>query len=403
MSMPRIIELKEYETRTLPRQALSQELARRLQTEYGDQVEIEVPSFQNDDTWQLASRGWVGYIPLSDDLHLFLSPKVKLHNLFRMLEYAYDLQSFHLLDDLMDCQSLNEFYTELATVLARRVLDRARRGVYRAYVPRTERLPFVRGQLDLAALAQKPWDPALRCNYQEHTVDIEDNQILAWTLSVIARGGRCEPRALPTIRQAYRALQGVTTLRPFRPEACIDRLYNRLNDNYQPMHALCRFFLEQTGPTHKQGDRTMLPFLVNMALLYERFVARWLQAHLPDRYRLRLQENVRLEDTDLRVKIDLVLYSREQEAPLCVMDTKYKLPDKKSLSDLHQIVSYATAKDCQEALLIYPAEQDLPLNTFWGSHVRVRSATFAVGGDLDSAGRAFMKEVLESLRVPGPS
>ncbi len=52
---------------------------------------------------------------------------------------------------------------------------------------------------------------------------------------------------------------------PVGPDSCDGRTYNRLNADYEPMHALCRFFLNNSGPTHERGDRPMLPFLVNMS------------------------------------------------------------------------------------------------------------------------------------------
>jgi 5-methylcytosine-specific restriction enzyme subunit McrC len=216
---------------------------------------------------------------LSEDLGLALHPKVELSNLFRMLEYAYKLSSFEFLDDLFEARSLEVFYNRLARTLARQILNRARKGFYRAYVAKRERLPYVRGRLDVRGLAQRPWDVNLQCHYEEHTADVEDNQILAWILFVIARSGLLTENTSLMVRQAYRSLQGFVTLQPFGPSDCVGRPYTRLNDDYQRIHALCRFFLEHCGPSHEMGDRNMLPFLVNMARLYELFVAEWLGAH----------------------------------------------------------------------------------------------------------------------------
>ena len=114
-----------------------------------------------------------------------------------------------------------------------------------------------------------PWDVQLRCHFQEHTGDIEDNQILAWTLHTIARTGLCSERVLPAVRKAYRSLQGLLHSNRFPQKHCVKRLYHRLNEDYRPLHGLCRFFLEHTGPTNRPGDKSMLPFLINMALLFE--------------------------------------------------------------------------------------------------------------------------------------
>lgn len=55
----------------------------------------------------------------------------------------------------------------------------------------------------------------------------------------------------------------------------------------------------------------MLPFLINMADLFEKFVAEWLRAHLPEDFRLKTQEHVHIDEaTGLFLKPDLTLYDR---------------------------------------------------------------------------------------------
>ncbi|MDB5034978.1 MAG: hypothetical protein JWQ98_2219 [Chlorobi bacterium] len=36
--------------------------------------------------------------------------------------------------------------------------------------------------------------------------------------------------------------------------------YNRLNGDYPPLHALCRFFLKQAGLVHERGGFETIPF-----------------------------------------------------------------------------------------------------------------------------------------------
>jgi 5-methylcytosine-specific restriction enzyme subunit McrC len=198
------------------------------------------------------------------------------------------------------------------------------------------------------------------------------------------------------VRRAYRALSGLVTLTPQPPAACLNRLYHRLNDDYRPLHALCRFFLEQTGPTHHLGDRTMLPFLVNMARLYELFVAEWLKAHPLPGFSLKTQQRVNLSDTsDLRFEIDLVLYDTATGAARWVLDTKYKAPGLPAHDDIYQIVTYAEATGCREAILIYPTPLPHPLDETIGQ-IHVRSLTFALDTDLEQAGQEFLRELIKA-------
>jgi len=393
----RLLDLEEYVPYALAKADLDNAVGEELWRRYGTQVAVDFPTVKTEHEWRLTPQGWVGYIVLSDDLHLRLKPKVELSNLFRMLEYAYRLK-IHLADDLVQCASLEEFYERLALILARRVIDRGRKGFYRTYVGESDRLPFVRGQLDLRRLIQRPWDAQLECRYEEHTGDIADNQILAWTLHRVARSGLCSRRVLPTVRTAYRGVQAFVTPTPFDGAACAGRMYNRLNDDYEPLHALCRFFLEHSGPQHETGDRAMLPFLIDMNRLFELFVAEWLKAHLPKEYQLKAQEDVDItEDGYLQFRIDLVLYDAKLGEPLCVLDTKYKRPDAPSAGDIEQVVAYAVSKRCREAALIYPTTLSKPLDTVVGGHVHVQSLWFPLDGDLDGMGR----DLIDALVRPG--
>jgi len=376
----------------LPREELAAEVGELLWRKYGKQVGVDWPSPKTDDKWRLTSLGWVGYIPLTEEVAFYLKPKVELTNLFRMCEYAYDLKMVFL-DGDFECSSLKEFYERLANILARRVLARNRKGLYRAYVPEVEQLPFVRGRLDTRSTIRLTWDVNALCHYEEHTADVEENQILAWTLWRIAHSGLCTDRVLPVVRKAYRALQGFARLAPFGPDACVKRFYNRLNDDYHPLHALCRFFLDHSGPSHGVGGRTMLPFLIYMPVLYERFVAAWLRENLPPEFVLRVHENVHIGSSGaITFDIDLVLEDAESGDVLTVLDTKYKSPERPSTDDVQQVVAYATAKGCNEAILVYPLDLPEPLDERVGS-IRVKSLPFELSGDLDEAGRGLLRSL----------
>ena len=391
------LKLTEYIPHQFDQYTISQTVGESIWRKYSQYVSVEFPSPKTGGRWQLTSQGWVGFIPCGDQLLLALQPKVELANLFRMLEYAYRLKSFRFLDDLIQCNSLEEFYERLANVLSKRVLDRSRRGFYRAYMSESERLPFVRGRISIKQNILTPWDVNLHCHYEDHTPDIEENQLLAWTLFQIANSGMCTPRVLPTVRKAFHSLRGFTTLKSFTGRDCVARWYNRLNSDYQPLHALCRFFLDHTGPAYDTGDKSMLPFLVDMAHLYELFVAEWLKSHLPSYLQLRIQEKVDVGERQiLSFKIDLVLYDSESGRPLCVLDTKYKTGEKPNTDDVAKAVTYAEMKRCRKAFLIYPAPLSEPYEGLFGS-IRVKSSTFSLSGDLEKAGHSFITNLLQDL------
>jgi 5-methylcytosine-specific restriction enzyme subunit McrC len=387
------ITLVEYQPAYLSSAALSQSIGERLWRQYdanGRKLQVAFPSPKTNQQWELISQGWVGHIPLTPDCHLHLLPKIPVANLFAMWAYAYQLQGLDIQNRLVHVHTLPDFFDKLASILAQLILRRSHLGFYHAYRAKSARLLYVKGRVDFKqSITQTA--VSLLCRFDDRTMDIEDNQILVYTLDQIAPSGRCQPQTQRLIRRAIHALGGVSK-RPFSPADCTNRLYTRLHDDYQPMHALCRFFLEHSGPSHTTGTHTALPFLINMARLYELFVAEWLKEHLPAPWIVKVQEQLILgRNNELQFEIDLVLYD-EQFEPYAVLDTKYKNPGKPAKSDINQIITYAKAKNCQRAILIYPTPVDQPMHVQIGD-IQLRTLTFAIDTDIDEAGHQFISQL----------
>jgi 5-methylcytosine-specific restriction enzyme subunit McrC len=385
------IELTEFEAVSLPPDVLTEADARLIDAVYRSQLLVTPPSYQTNNQWKLKAQGWVGHMPLTPDLRVIVAPKVTVYNLFRMLECAYDLDVFRP-KNRTQVTSLRDFYDRLAHILAERVQQRSKQGFFRAYEPRSNRLPVVRGRLDLREMARQPVGVALPCDYELFSADTPDNQIIHWTLRHIIRSGLCRPETQQRVRHAYNALSGLVTPTPFTSEACVGRTYTRLNEDYRPMHLLCRFFLANSGPAHRHGDMEIQPFLVDMAALFEKFVARWLEQHLPSQFSVTAQEHRTLDNGALTVNIDLVLRERATGHVLAVLDTKYKADNRPSPNDIYQIDSYADIAVAPTAILIYPEPLAQPLSIRNGN-VHIRSAVFDLSGDLESAGRRLLTQI----------
>lgn len=388
----KIIKLTEYKTQTFSRNEIPESIGIEIYQKYQKQIDIEFPNYKTGNQWLLKAKGWVGYIPLNNQFAIKINPKVSIENIFVMLEYAYKLKSFRFIEGLLNCDSLQGFYNNLAYTIAQLILDRVRKGLYRIYIPKTQHLNYVRGRLDILETIKQPWNPRLKCHYQEQTIDIEDNQILLWTLFIISRNSLCSEEVSTIIRKAYHTLKSLVTLKYFNSEDCYKFNYNRLNQDYQLLHYLCRFFLENTTPTYNSGNQNILPFLVNMAQLYELFVAEWLKMNLPANLIIQSQKKVNIAK-NLNFQIDLVLYDISTNKHCYILDTKYKNPDSPSSDDVAQVVAYAVSQKCSEVILIYPTTLNHPLDKFVGD-IRVRSLTFSLDKNLDKAGNTFLNQLL---------
>ncbi|MCA9926706.1 MAG: hypothetical protein KC421_30270, partial [Anaerolineales bacterium] len=198
------IYLTEHESTRFPHDMLTPAQGRALWQSYdlnGRKLTVTFPSPKTNEQWEIAPTNWVGTIPISPQLHLNIQPKTPLQNIFRMWEYAYRLHQFHFFDDLVQVETIQDFFNHLAAMLSRLVLRRARLGLHRAYVQHETNLAFVRGRLT-APNHTINTTPTLRCQFDDYTVDISDNQLLLFTLDQIARSGTCRPETQQVVRQA---------------------------------------------------------------------------------------------------------------------------------------------------------------------------------------------------------
>lgn len=131
----------------------------------------------------------------------------------------------------------------------------------------------------------------------------------------------------------------------------------RLNEHLVPALMIARLILEAVSWTHREGVRRGGTFLLNMATVFESFVAQRLRTLLePKGLRVTPQDRRWWLDTERVVALrpDMVV---DAGAPTSVVDTKYKVLTDGSggppSGDVYQMVAYAIALDVRTAHLIY--------------------------------------------------
>lgn len=406
-SVVRRLDLVEHKPLELPAGMLSIEEARSIVEKAQGKVKVQPPSGLASDSWVLTSTGWVGHLPVTPELSVVIQPKVPVANLFSMVEVAYRLD--RKLTGLefpygrpISCETVDDLFDRLARILANGTLFRLKRGLHREYLSREEDLPFVRGSLDIRPLVRKGVTAAIRCRFQELTPDVADNQILLWTLRRITRSAFTTDETRAAVRQAVRAMGGAVAVEPFRGADCRDRFYSRLNLDYEPLHGLCRFFLDGEGPACAVGEETMVPFLVDMDRLFERFVAEWLTDALetlaPGRFSISRQVGKEI-DSERRVcaTMDILIRDRRTGRAVAVLDTKYKNTDTPDTGDIYQVNAYADLIGTKNAFLVYPNTRPAGYRATLGG-TRVLALAFDLGGDLEQAGRLLVDDLLKEIK-----
>ena len=395
----RVLELMEAEARLIPKDQLSRETA--LSIYKSKEFSLQFPSPINDDRYEIECVSKVGYIPIDSDTIVRVTPKVPIANLFGMLELAYDLQSFKFFDGIVGVESIEEVFENLASILANRVLDRVRRGLHGDYVEYNEEMSVVKGRIDMAKTVQllAVGGAAVQCRFHEHTKDIDDNQILLGTLQIISRLNFRRPDVVSSVNSARRALAGTIELRNLHSSECVLRIYNRLNDDYAPMHGLCRFFLEHAGPGIGRGTSDLIPFVVDMPLLFEAFVAKWLEKHAPNEIKVRGHHKAVLDSNkNLHFDIDIVIEDSATSAPLAVIDTKYKRDGTPQQNDIQQVVAYAVRMGVNKAYLVYPQKLIEPMRATVG-HVTVEALSVDLSENIDEGVNALLKGLIARVHL----
>jgi 5-methylcytosine-specific restriction enzyme subunit McrC len=143
--------------------------------------------------------------------------------------------------------------------------------------------------------------------------------------------------------------------------------YHRLNDDYRPIHELCRMFLSHTTISEDVGSFAFRGFLLDMNRLFEEFVQKAFEKTLRrSAMRPEIQRPRKLSFNPFApdMKPDVVV--RERDAVVVVADAKYKRDEGGPRNpDIYQVITYGTVLRCDRVFLVYPAteldsEHDFP-------------------------------------------
>lgn len=389
--MPTLVDLREYEHRTI---ALGEATARRLRAAADGHVEV----LQADGAglYEIVATQYVGTISLPE-IQLLIRPKVGLANLFWLLEAGGS--PVPTTGETFSYATDRDLLAAFATFFARVLDGTIARGLRRDYRQHNERLPVLRGRVDLAEQLRQPTiQTPLACQFDEYTADIIDNRLL----KAAARRLVLLP-GVPSLTRR-RLLRQLTMFDEVAddgpdPDAVLRMHFHRLNRHYEPALRLARLVLRCSALVDQGGRSVASTFLLDMNKVFEEFVEHRLRRALDGRLDLEGQGRGLRLDAQRRVTIkpDLVFRYPRSEAPAYVGDIKYKLTANGlgRESDYYQLLAYTAALGLDEGVLVYfQHDGDVPADFVTVSNVGKVLRTFA----LDLAGdRSAIEREIEQL------
>lgn len=348
----------------------------------------------------------VGVIRLPSGTQLQLLPKVPLRNLLWMISCAYDVPR-EMFDDVVDITRFDQLIEIVADVFSRMVEERIDRGLYRNYVEEEANLPTVQGRILIAADLHQ--NAVLRhrtfCRFSTYSWDLPENQIVRHVVHLLSGWGlsRKLTGRLIALDSQLDEIERV----PFRAVDVDLFAYNRQSVDYQPIHRLCQLFLEGASLSEEAGNVAFDGFLIDMNVLFERFVTRSLRERLVAPLTLRDQLHVTLDvDDQVQMRPDLVVSNGASH--VLVADCKYKRLEtgQHKNHDLYQLVSYCTALEVGTGMLIYPRHLVDIASTMRirGADMSIRELTVDLGGspgDIDRELDALASRIQNSSQAAG--
>ena len=339
------ITLTEYATTSVE---LSNEIARDLTAAARNRLQVLVDGTPG--RYRIEAMQYVGSIVVPGATVL-IRPKVPIDNVFLMLEAVAEPE--WRADDF-GWDATSGLLPAFAAFFARTLERAVGRGVYRSYRVEEDRLPTLRGRLDLSEQLRRPGQIfPIPCRFDEFTADVIENQVLKAALLRLTRTAGVSPQVNRRLRRLRTLFDEVADTNP--DSSVVDRIhFHRLNQRYEPALRLSQLVLRNLTLADRSGKHTASSFLIDMNALFQDFVAQRLRRLLRRRLDVDTEPPTHLaHGSKVRMYPDLV-FRRHGEAVL-VGDTKYKvLGDQLGRDrDYYQMLAYTTALDLPEGVLIY--------------------------------------------------
>lgn len=206
---------------------------------------------------------------------------IKVQNLYYMLSYAYQTLRDTGFDNVAQ-ENFENIHDLFAAILIHGVGKQLKRGLHRDYVPRTEELAGMRGQILVgeSIKRQSQIRSKLVCAFDEFTPDSMHNRTLKATMLLLLRHGDVKKENKKSLRKLLAYFGEVQEIQPHSIR--FDSLrYHRNNADYRVLIGVCRFIIKGLLQTTHAGEHRLANWVQDEAMhrLYERFILAYYQQH----------------------------------------------------------------------------------------------------------------------------
>lgn len=316
---------------------------------------------------EIESNSYVGAIKFKD-FQLIIEPKISNLNLAKMIAFAYDLSDIDIFKDTVNLSNQKANISDLtALIFLNKVEKIFYQGLRTRYQEKEADISSCRGKIDFNKLAKNSSASlTLPCQFQELTIDIEENQVILAALKLLLLHTN-NKNLKKEINQLFSKLNDKITLKNLDKELLEQANNNldRLNNDYKDIFKIVELILSKNDFSligNKNNDFSA--FLLDMNLLFEKFLYQYFRKKLNSDLRVRYQRSLKNKfKTDSGVSYSLIPDYKfyENDKLFKIADAKYKNYQNKKVSaaDLYQLTAYALANQekIEQVHLFYPSSK----------------------------------------------
>lgn len=265
---------------------------------------------------------------------------IPVQNVYYMLSYAFKALTEQGYKDIATEQFDNT--AELcAAILAKGIAVQLKRGLIKAYIPKTETLTGIRGKIEISesiksqVLSRKQ----IVCTHDEFTVNSYMNRIIKSTVELLIRSDIAKTRK-KELKQLMVYFGDVETIDLKTVNWHFQ--YNRNNQTYRMLISICFLVVKGLLQTNSDGSTKLMDFFdeQRMCRLYEKYILEYYRKEHPEIIANASQIPWQLDD-DFNAMLpvmqtDIMLSSKNK---VLIIDAKYYSHTTQAQYDKHTLHS----------------------------------------------------------------
>lgn len=362
MSSKKIIKVSEYYRSPTPLEENEkftiEELKILESQQFSNKIQI-ISRYTGEQIIQ--TQEYVGYIILPSHI-ISIVPKIPQISFINMLRYAIGLAKLTP-DEYSDILEEKNYYDILVIFLFIEIEKLLYQGLNTGYKIHEDNLSCVRGKILFKEHLNQNYNrnDKIFCSYSELTTDILENRIIKYTLYYLSQCYFFDDIINSKLLNYYNRLDQINLI-----SISLDSFklieYTPLNQYYRPILALCELLLRDSSLNEETTgeEKIAISFLVDMNVLFEKFVVNLLRDKMENYSKLEIEEQKKeYADIFRKLGLDLDIVISYYKKPILILDTKYKeFKDKPDRDDFAQIITYSNSTGVKNSGLIYPGNKE---------------------------------------------